>query len=222
MLYIVATPIGNLGDITMRALDTLKSVDLIIAENPNHTRTLLNHFGIRGKKLIQFADHNEKQVLPTLIDQLQNNDAALVSDAGTPGISDPGFRLVRECVNHKIAVTPIPGASAVISALAAAGLPTDRFLFVGFLPKTEPKLQRILEEAKSTGATLAAYESPQRIIKTITILSNIAPGAHVAVVRELTKLHEEFIRGSAIEVLEQLKAKTAIKGEVTLLVSLKS
>lgn len=221
MLYIVATPIGNLGDITLRALDTLKSVDMIIAENPSHTRKLLTHFEIIGKKLVQFADHNEQRALPKLLDQLKTANAALVSDAGMPAISDPGFRLVRACAEQGIEITVIPGASASISALAASGLPTDRFLFVGFLPKTEPKLKRIIGEAKTAAATLVAYESPQRIVKTLELIKKITPGAKVVIARELTKLHEEFIRGSVDEVLQQLKAKASIKGEITLVVSLK-
>ncbi len=221
MLYIVATPIGNLGDMTLRAIETLKSVATIIAENPGHTRKLLNHYEITGKTLVQFADHNEQRVLPKLIEQLAITDAALVSDAGMPAISDPGFRLVRACVDAGIEVMPIPGASASISALAASGLPTDRFLFVGFLPKTEPKLKRIIDEAKNAAATLVAYESPQRIIKTLDLIKTLEPNAKVAVGREVTKLHEQFVRGTVSETLEELKKKTTIKGEITLVVSFK-
>lgn len=148
MLYIIGTPLGNLGDLSQRALETLNQVDLIIAENPGHTQNLLNHFKIEGKKILQFADHNELKVLPGLIERLGQEDAALVSDAGTPGISDPGFRLVRAAIAAGIQTTPIPGPSAVIAGLSASGLPTDRFLFVGFLPKTEPKLQKVLEQAQ--------------------------------------------------------------------------
>ncbi len=221
MLYIIGTPIGNLGDMTLRAIETLKNVSLIIAENPGHTQKLLQHFEIKDKKLVQFADHNELAVLDRLVDRLKTEDAALVSDAGTPGISDPGFRLVRACIAANIPVTPIPGASAIISALSASGLPTDRFLFVGFLPKTEPKVSKILEQAKNTESTLAAYESPQRIIKTVQLIAKLHPTAHIVVARELTKLHEEFIRGASTEVLKNLKQRPSIKGEITLLISWK-
>lgn len=221
MLYIIATPIGNLDDITLRALGLLKSIDLIIAENPSHSKKLLNHFGIEGKKMIQFAEHNEKTSLPGLITRLAMGDACLITDAGTPGISDPGFRLVRAAVENGIAVSSIPGPSAAITALSASGLPTDKFLFAGFLPKTEPKLFSLLLEAKDSGATLVAYESPQRLKKTVLAISEAYPEAQVVIARELTKIYEEFIRGNASEVLEQLSKRQNIKGEVTLLVSFK-
>ena len=136
MLYIVATPIGNLKDITLRAIETLKACDFIIAENPRHSLNLLKHYEVPSKKIIQFADHNEQRVLSSIIHQLSTQNAALITDAGTPGISDPGFRLVRECVKENIQVVPIPGPSAAVAALSASGLPTDRFLFLGFLQRT--------------------------------------------------------------------------------------
>jgi 16S rRNA (cytidine1402-2'-O)-methyltransferase len=221
VLYITATPIGNLDDLTVRAANTLRDVALIIAENPSHTQKLLQHLGIKGKKIIQFAEHNEHRVLDKLITQLKTVEACLVTDAGTPGISDPGFRLVRACVENNIAVVSLPGANAAITALAASGLPTDRFLFVGFLPKTEPKLKQILKTAHEADSTLIAYESPQRILKTLTTIGQTEPTAHIVVARELTKLHEEFLRGIATEVISQLKTKPTIKGEITLLIAFK-
>lgn len=221
MLYIIGTPIGNLDDITLRALGLLKSVDLIIAENPNHSKKLLDHFGIVGKKMVQFAEHNEKTSLPGLITRLAIGDACLITDAGTPGISDPGFRLVRAAVENGISVTSIPGPSAAIAALSASGLPTDKFLFTGFLPKTEPKLLSLLDEAKKSESTLIVYESPQRIKKTISIINKTYPEVRMVIARELTKMYEEFIRGNATEVLQQLSNRQSIKGEITLLISFK-
>jgi 16S rRNA (cytidine1402-2'-O)-methyltransferase len=221
MLYIVATPIGNLGDMTFRGVETLKSCPLIIAENPSYTKRLLDHFQIEKKKIVQFADHNEMAVLDRLVEQLKTTDACLVSDAGTPGISDPGYRLVRACIEREIAVTSIPGASAAIVALSASGLPTDRFLFLGFLPKTEPKAEKLLTMAKDTESTAVCYESPQRIVKTMELVAKNFPEAQVVVARELTKIHEEFLRGTAAEVLSELKKRESIKGEITLLVSFK-
>ena len=221
MLYITSTPIGNLSDTTIRAQEILKSVPLIIAENPNHTRILLNHFGITGKEVVQFAEHNEEKMLPVLIQRLKDTDAALVSDAGTPGISDPGFRLVREAIKEEVNVSPIPGANAAISALCASGLPTDKFIFLGFVPKTEIKLIRDLQKAKDIEATSVFYESPHRIIKTIGYIAKEWPGANIVVAREVTKLHEEFIRGTAQEVLETLNSKPSVKGEITVVLSFK-
>lgn len=221
MLSIVATPIGNLGDMTFRAVEVLREANFIIAENPLHTAKLLKHFEIPKKELVQFADHNEHKVLPKILGRLEQEHGALVSDAGTPGISDPGFRLVRACVEKNIQIQNIPGASAIITALAGSGLPTDRFLFVGFLPKTEPKLLQALESGQHTESTLVIYESPQRIGKTVESIAKAYPHVQVVVARELTKLHEEFIRGTAIEVATILKKRPSIKGEIVLLVSFK-
>ncbi len=221
MLYIVATPIGNLSDMTLRGIETLKACSLIIAENPSHTKHLLDHFSITGKKMVQFAEHNEAIVIEKLVAELKNIDGCLVSDAGTPGISDPGFRLVRECVKQNISVVPIPGANAATTALCASGLPTDRYIFFGFLQKTEPKLLEALSLAQKSEATAIIYESPQRIIKSVSTIAKKFPSSQVVVARELTKLHEEFIRGTATEALTQLMAKKTIKGEIVLLVSFK-
>jgi 16S rRNA (cytidine1402-2'-O)-methyltransferase len=218
MLYIVATPLGNLGDISERAMRTLAEVNLIIAENPAYTRKLVEG---AGKKYIQLADHNEATALPKILKELAQQDAVLVSDAGTPGISDPGFKLVREAIAASIKVSPIPGPSAAIAALCAAGLPTDKFLFLGFVPKTEVKLVRELEGAEAAGATAVFYESPQRVVKSVGYVATKWPMAKVCVARELTKIHEEFVRGTATEVLKDLKSRASIKGEITVLVSFK-
>jgi len=221
MLYIVPTPLGNLKDITLRAKETLAECDFIIAENPATTHKLLQLLELPKKEVVQFANHNEQKVLPQLLERLVNSSASLVSDAGTPGISDPGFRLVRACREANIEIVPLPGPSAAITALAGSGLPTDRFLFVGFLQKTEHKVLQAVTMAKNTESTLVAYESPQRVEKTIGFIAKQFPGARVVVARELTKLHEEFISGTAPEILEKLKTKPVIKGEITLLVSFK-
>ncbi|MCL5666446.1 MAG: 16S rRNA (cytidine(1402)-2'-O)-methyltransferase [Patescibacteria group bacterium] len=258
MLYVVATPIGNLKDITLRAIETLKACDFVIAENPGYSRRLLQHIANTSviarpnaseaeaiypsdskiaspsgqsperlamtskKEIVQFAEFNEQQVVKELARRLIKENGCLITDAGTPGISDPGFRLVRECIKNNIEIVPIPGASAAITALSASGLPTDRFLFLGFLQKTAAKTLKALKDAEQAEATAIFYESPERIFKTMSYIANAFPSSQVVIARELTKLHEEFIRGSAGEVLEKLKERTSIKGEFTVLVSFKN
>lgn len=221
MLYVVATPIGNLKDITLRAIETLKLADFIIAENPRNSLKLFKQYEIPNKKIVQFAEHNEQRVLPIIISQLSTSTGALITDAGTPGISDPGFRLVRACVEAGIQVMPIPGASAVTAALSASGLPTDRFLFLGFAPRTENKLVKAVASGKETKSTVIFYESPFRIIKSLQFLDKHFPDCHVVVARELTKVYEEFLRGTPAEVLEQMKQKDKVRGEFTVLISFK-
>ena len=221
MLYIVPTPLGNLGDITVRAIATLRDCDFIIAENPSHTHKLLQLLEIPKKEVVQFADHNERNMLPKLLERLQQESACLVSDAGTPGVSDPGFRLVRGCRENNIELTSLPGPSAAITALAGSGLPTDRFLFIGFFQKTEPKVIEAVTMAKETESTLIAYESPQRIAKTVGYIAKHFPNCNIVVARELTKMHEEYITGTATEVLTQLESKPTIKGEITIVASFK-
>lgn len=220
MLYIVPTPIGNKGDISKRAIEVLQVCDFIIAENPSYSKRFLTDFNIQ-KQILQFAEHNEHLVLDRLITRLQTENACLISDAGTPGISDPGFRLVRGCLEKNIEITALPGANAAATALSASGLPTDKFFFAGFLPKTEPKLFQLVEQSKEIEATLVAYESPQRILKTLERLKTTYPKLNVVVARELTKLHEEYVRGTAEEVFENFKARPSIKGEIVLLASFK-
>ncbi len=219
MLYVIATPIGNLSDITLRALEMLKQSDFVIAENPLNSGKLLQHYEIK-KPFHQFAEHNEQKALPKLLEMLKVSNGALITDAGTPGISDPGFRLVRACVEAGIKVVPIPGASAVVAALSASGLPTDRFLFLGFSPRTETKLIKAVQLGLDTESTVIFYESPFRIIKSLEFLSKHFPDAHVVVAREITKIYEEFLRGTSAEVLPKL-TKENTKGEFTVLVSFK-
>ncbi len=221
MLYLVATPIGNLGDITLRAIETLKTCDFVIAENPSYSKRLLEHIGVWPKETAQFAEHNEKQTVKDLARRLAKENGCLITDAGTPGISDPGFRLVRECVQNNIQVVPIPGPSAAIAALSASGLPTDKFLFLGFLQKTAIKTIKALQTAADAEATAIFYESPERITKTLNYVTNAFPTSQVVIARELTKIHEEFIRGTPEEVLHKLKEKPSVKGEFTILISFK-
>lgn len=219
MLTIVPTPIGNLSDSTLRAIEALKSADFIIAENPSHSAKLLAHFEIPKKQLVQFADHNEERILPKLIERLQNEHGALITDAGTPGISDPGFRLVRACWENDIAVDSLPGANAATTGLVASGLPTDKYIFIGFFAKTEPKVVKALEEAKHIDATLVAYESPQRIQKTLQIIAKHFPECTVFIGRELTKLHQTYYRNTAIELAKEFTKTT--KGEIVICISFK-
>lgn len=222
MLYIVATPIGNLKDITLRAIETLKACEFVIAENPLYSKRLLEHIDAWPKEMVQFAEHNEQQIVKDLTRRLVKSDGCLITDAGTPGISDPGFRLVRECVKENVSVVPLPGANAATAALSASGLPTDRFLFLGFLQKTAVKTVAALQAAYDAEATAIFYESPERIAKTLSFVANAFPNSQVVVARELTKIHEEFLRGSPYEVLNQIKDRPSIKGEITVLVSFKS
>lgn len=215
MLYIVSTPIGNLGDITFRAIETLKSCDLIAAEDTRRTAILLQKYDI-SKKMVSYNDFNKDKRAREFIALLkEGKNIALVSDAGTPGISDPGFHIVRECVREGIQVSPIPGANAAISALACSGLPTDRFTFYGFLPKTDEKKRKMLRMAEMRGETSVFYESPYRIKKTLELLGKEFPEKNIVLAREITKKFEEFIRGTAKEVYEKTKDKT-IKGEIVL------
>jgi 16S rRNA (cytidine1402-2'-O)-methyltransferase len=221
MLYIVATPIGNLDDITLRAIEILKTCDFIMAENPGYSQRLLQHIGAWPKEIVQFAEHNEKETVKDLTRKLSKQTGCLITDAGTPGISDPGFRLVRECAAQRLQVVPLPGANAAIVALCASGLPTDRFLFLGFLQKTASKTLEALQAAVQAEATAIFYDSPERILKTLSLIANSYPISRVVAARELTKIHEEFIRGTPMEVSDELKKHPSIKGEFTVLVSFK-
>jgi 16S rRNA (cytidine1402-2'-O)-methyltransferase len=204
-LYLVATPIGNLEDMTFRAIRTLKEVDLIAAEDTRQTRKLLTHFEV-ATRLVSYHEHNKQASGPELVRLLlEGQSIALVSDAGLPAISDPGYDLVRMAVEQAVPVVPIPGANAALSALIASGLPTDRFLFVGFLPREKKDLTKELERLKPLQETLLFYESPHRVIKTLERMAEVwGPERSVCMARELTKKFEEFARGTIAECLEHL------------------
>jgi len=217
-LYIVATPIGNLEDITWRALRILREADLIACEDTRQTRKLLDHYGIE-KPAVSYHEHNEAERARQLIEKLQQGlTIAQVSDAGMPGISDPGYRVVKLAIEHGIRVVPVPGPSAVIAALAASGLPADAFEFRGFLPAKSGQRRTALEQMRDLQHTLIVYEAPHRITETLEdIVAILGADRVVVIARELTKLHEEFIRGTAGEVLERIHDRE-LKGEITLLI----
>jgi 16S rRNA (cytidine1402-2'-O)-methyltransferase len=217
-LYIVATPIGNLDDITLRALRVLKEVDLIAAEDTRHSRTLLNHYAI-ATPLTSYHQHNEKTKARQLLARLERGDnIALISDAGTPVISDPGYRLVVEAIRGGIQVVPLPGACALTAVLSAAGLPTDRFIFEGFLSAKKAERRERLRTLSTETRTLAFYEAPHRLGETLSDLIEILGDREIVVAREVSKIHEEFLRGRLTEVAGQLRDRQ-IRGELTLLVS---
>lgn len=215
-LYICATPIGNLEDITIRVLNTLKDVDLIAAEDTRHTIKLLNHFEI-SKPLTSYHEHNKMKKGPQLIDKLkEGHKIALVSDAGMPGISDPGEDIIRLCIENDIAVEVLPGANAVITALVASGLSTDKFAFEGFLDRNKKKRRERLEILSTDDRTLIFYESPHRLIDTLIDMEKILSDRNMVIARELTKKYEEIIRGNISHIINHFKAN-APKGEFVLL-----
>jgi 16S rRNA (cytidine1402-2'-O)-methyltransferase len=217
-LYVVATPIGNLEDVTLRALRILGGVGAIAAEDTRHTKKLLSHHGI-NTRLISLHEHNERTRVPELIRQLEVGDClALVTDAGTPAVSDPGYRLVSQAVTRGISVVPVPGVSAVITALSVGGLPTDSFVFVGFPAKKQGQRIRQLQGLAREPRTLVFYESPRRLIRLLTEIHHAMGERRVVLGREMTKLHEEFLRGRISSILTALGDRPMIKGECTLLV----
>jgi len=218
ILYIVATPIGNLEDLTERAARVLGQVDLVACEDTRQTRKLLQHLGIE-KQMVSYHEHNEAQRAAWLVEKLlAGASVALVSDAGTPAISDPGLTLVRRAVEQGIPVVPIPGPSAVIAALSASGLAADSFYFAGFLPAKRAQRRQALERLKSLDCTLVFYEAPHRILDTLSDIGEILGDRPVALARELTKLHEEFLRGTPASVRAELASRPAIRGEFTVIV----
>ncbi len=217
-LYIVATPIGNLEDITYRAVRILQEADLIACEDTRHTRKLLDHYGIR-KPLVSYHEHNERERSDELLGVLEaGKNVALVSDAGTPLIADPGYRLVEKARARGIAVSPIPGPSAVIAALSAAGLPSDSFEFHGFFPSKSAARRHVLERLTHSESTQVFYEAPHRILQSLADIAQILGTRPIVVARELTKVHEEFLAGSAAEVRAALESRNGIKGEFTVLI----
>lgn len=217
-LHLVATPIGNLEDITLRALRVLREVDLIACEDTRQTRKLLEHYGIH-KPTLSYHEHNEAQRSLELIEKLrQGTSVALVADAGTPLVSDPGYRLVTKAIESGIPVEPVPGASAILAALTASGLPTDAFLFEGFLPARQGPRRKLLARLKDEPATLVFYEAPHRILEALADIDEVLGARPVVLAREMTKIHQEFLRGAAAEVRQALRSRPSLKGEITLLI----
>ena len=219
-LYLVATPIGNLEDITFRAINVLKNVDIIAAEDTRHTLKLLNYYEI-SKPLISYHRHNEEVKTDVLINKLLNNEnIAIVTDAGTPGISDPGEEVVKEAIKNNIEIIPIPGACALINSLIASGLNTKEFAFYGFLPLNKKNRDNILEKLKKENKTVILYEAPHKLIKTLNDLLKNLGNVNCVLAKEITKIHEEFTRNSISEIIEELNKKETIKGEYVILLDL--
>ena len=219
-LYLVGTPIGNLEDITIRALRVLQEADGIACEDTRHTQKLLNHYGI-ATRTTSYHEHNEMTRAPALVVELeQGARIALVSDAGMPGISDPGFRLISLAIRHHVPVVPIPGASAFLAALIASGLATDSFRFSGFLPAKRGRRRQLLESIQASPRTQVFYEAPHRVKEAVEdIVEVLGAERRVVLAREVTKIHEEFLRGTSVEVLGELQSRGEIKGEITLLLA---
>jgi 16S rRNA (cytidine1402-2'-O)-methyltransferase len=218
ILYVVATPIGNMADITFRAIQTLKDVAFIAAEDTRRTRRLLMHYEIRNS-MVSLHEHNENQRSEALVKRLKSGESmALVSDAGTPTLSDPGYRLIKEAIAAGIRIVPIPGASAVLASLCASGLPTDTYVYMGFLPRKEGKRQKILRSLANEKKTMVFYESPRRISVLINDLIEMLGDRQAVLSREMTKRHEEFVRGNLTGIYGVLTDRPEIKGECTLVV----
>ncbi|PYJ26949.1 MAG: 16S rRNA (cytidine(1402)-2'-O)-methyltransferase [Verrucomicrobia bacterium] len=218
MLYVVATPIGNLGDITLRAVEALKSADVIAAEDTRHSGLLLKHFEIK-KPFISYHEHNEATRTLQLVERLaRGENIALITDAGTPGLSDPGLRLIRECIKRELPFTIVPGASSILAALIGSGFSTEKFFFGGFLPVKPGQRERELQAAGEREETSIFFESPYRLTKTLAVCIDVMPERQLCVARELTKKFEEFRRGVASELLAHYQAHPP-KGEIVLVIS---
>jgi 16S rRNA (cytidine1402-2'-O)-methyltransferase len=217
-LYLVSTPIGNLEDITHRAVRVLGEVDIIACEDTRHTKKLLNHYGIKTRT-VSYHEHNERERAAELVEKLKlGSNVAVVSDAGTPGISDPGFRLTRVAIENDIRVVPVPGPSALITALVASGMPTDEFFFGGFLPARSGARRTRLGELRSIPATLIFYEGPHRIAATLKDAQEILGEREAVVARELTKMHEEIVRGRLSELAARFSSADSARGELVLII----
>jgi 16S rRNA (cytidine1402-2'-O)-methyltransferase len=223
-IYVVATPIGNLDDISVRALETLKKVDVIAAEDTRNTRVLLNHFGIRDKELVAYHDHNEDGAAVKLLDRVERDGilVAIVSDAGTPCIADPGYRIVSRAKARHIKVHPIPGASSLTTLISASGLPSDRFTFVGFLPSKESQIRKEIQTWDQSMGSVVFFESTRRIVQSLDIIFEFFPQAVVSVGRELTKMFEEVETLPIQESISWLKSHATLKGEAAVMVYLGS
>ena len=218
MLYVVATPIGNLGDITLRALEVLKSVDLLAAEDTRHSGILMKLFGIK-KPFISYHEHNEAKRTAELVERLAaGENIALITDAGTPVLSDPGLRLVRECIQRELSFSIIPGPSSILTALVGSGFSTEKFSFRGFLPVKTGRRERELRAAAESGETIIFFESPYRLTKTLAACIDVMPDRQLCIARELTKKFEEFRRGTARELFTHFEARPP-KGEIVLVIS---
>jgi 16S rRNA (cytidine1402-2'-O)-methyltransferase len=217
-LVLVSTPIGNLGDMTYRAVETLARVSAVLAEDTRHTKKLFAHFGIRND-LVPYHDHNKEKVTPGIIERLRcGEDLALVTDAGTPGVSDPGYYLVRAAVTEGIPITVVPGANAILPALLLSGFPTDAFIFEGFLPRKKGELERKLQTLVDERRTVVYFVSPHRLLKVLEAIDTVLESRAIAVTREITKLHEEVKRGTARELMEFYSPRR-IRGEIVVLIS---
>jgi 16S rRNA (cytidine1402-2'-O)-methyltransferase len=216
VLFIVPTPIGNLKDVTLRSLEVLKEVEYVFCEDTRRTKNLLDRYQIKNKKLISYFAPKEEEKIPYLLEILKNHNAVLVVDAGMPGISDPGYKLIKACLENNIKIEVLPGPSAFLTALVGSGLPIDKFLFLGFLPKKG--LKNYFEKFKDLEATIVFYESPKRILKTLKIMKEVFKEGKIAIAREISKIYEEYLRGDLDEIIEILE-KRKLKGEITVIFS---
>jgi 16S rRNA (cytidine1402-2'-O)-methyltransferase len=216
-LILVSTPIGNLGDMTPRAIETLKSVSAVLAEDTRHTRKLFSHFGIHNT-LVAYHDHNKERVTPSLIERLRaGENLAVVTDAGTPGISDPGFYILRAAIGEGIPVGVVPGANAILPALLLSGFPTDAFVFEGFLPRKRGELERKIRSLEDERRTFVAFVSPHKLLGVLEAIGRVLPERQIAVVREITKLHEEVCRGTADDILA-VYGGGEVRGEIVVVI----